>query len=162
MRCNGVLALTWASLLILATLTPVVQSRGGRGGFRGGGLRGRFGGGYKPMAPPPGGQHINHGSSNSGMKMAGAVAVGAVAGAAMGYGLGSGLGSMGRPRFHQRYGDDFSEEDQRGYYPDPMNGNRSMMLYEDQYRNEAGQHTASVSSLLGSLTLGLLGTWMKA
>ncbi|XP_041087831.1 major prion protein-like [Polyodon spathula] len=158
MRCSGVLALSWASLLLLATLTPVVQSRGGRGGSRGGGLRGRFGGGSKPKAPPPGGEHINRGSSNQGMKMAGAAAVGAVAGAAVGYGL----GSMGRPRFHQRYGDDFSEEDQRGYYPDPMNGNRSMMLYEDQYRNEAGQHTASVSSLLGSLALVLLGTWMKA
>ncbi|XP_058869588.1 shadow of prion protein-like [Acipenser ruthenus] len=158
MRCHGVLALTWASLLLLATLTPVVQSRGGRGGSRGGGLRGRFGGGSKPKAPPPAGEHINRGSSNQGMKMAGAAAVGAVAGAAMGYGL----GSMGRPRFHQRYGDDFSEENQRDYYPDPMNGNRSMMLSEDQYNNEAGQHAASVITLLGSLALGLLGTWMKA
>lgn len=150
---RGHLAL-WACLLLTATLCPCALARRGRG------FGGRMGGmGARPVQ--------GHRSSNTGMKMAGAAAAGALGGAVVGHGL----SSMGRPGYG--YGG-YGGYGYGGYggYPRfgggyPSGGRR----YEnsDEFRNETDReyYYDSCSSpvtnsfvILGSMVSFMIGHWM--
>ncbi|CAM4730260.1 unnamed protein product [Leuciscus chuanchicus] len=119
------LVMMWVWMLLVMSMYPLAHGKGGKGGKAGG--RGGWG---QPVKSPS--------SKNTGLKIAGAAAAGAIGGAAIGYGL----GSMGRPRYGY-------EEGSRRHYPDG-HGNHSRSDWQN-YRNTGCSEQASILITLGTV-----------
>ncbi|XP_035235381.1 prion protein a [Anguilla anguilla] len=148
----------WACLLLVATLCPSTVAGRGRGfGGRMGGMR------MGARAPPI----QTHRSSNTGMKMAGAAAAGALGGAVVGHGL----SSMGRPGYgyggyggyghggyggYPRYGGGYASGGRRyengGEFRNETDG--------EYYYDSSPSHDTSAFVILGSMISFMMGHWM--